>query len=447
MPKLTAAAVRKYTAGASRREIPDALAPGLHLVVQPKPGGSKSWALRFRRPDGRPAKMTLGPVDLAERETHDEPVIGAPLTLGQARELAAQIDRKRKRGIDVIEEHKAARARKTATAADLAANTFGACLREFFIHYRTKRKTRPRRWWETAGALGLRYKRDVDPTTVEPEVIKGGVAAIWADRPVALIDGHDVHTVVSEAHKLGNENRARKLHAALSIVFSWLLRERRVTANPCVGVWRPGPPPPRERVLTDAEIVAFWQACDRFGPPYGALFKLLLLTGCRLREAAHMTRGEIVGSVWTIPGGRTKNHRALTLPLPPMALELIGSVPAIGKGDYVFSYDGVRPLNDFSYTKKALDAAMAEIAGRALPEFRLHDLRRTFASGLAALGIALPVIEKLLNHVSGSFGGIVGVYQKHEYAAEKAEALQRWAAHVAGLILGKPPNVTELRRA
>src|SRR5262245_35821003 len=100
VPVLTAAAVAKYVAHPSRRrEIPDNKGPGLYLVVQPKPSGAKSWALRFRRLDGRPAKLTLGRVDLSDGETADEPTLGGALTLRQARELANQIDRKRARGI------------------------------------------------------------------------------------------------------------------------------------------------------------------------------------------------------------------------------------------------------------------------------------------------------------------------------------------------------------
>jgi hypothetical protein len=89
---------------------------------------------------------------------------------------------------------------------------------------------------------------------------------------------------------------------------------------------------------------------------------------------------------------------------------------------------------------------MAKSAGHPIPAWRLHDLRRTFASGLASLSVQLPVIERLLNHISGSFGGIVSVYQKHEFAAEKREALQRWAQHVQGLVEGQPTKVIALTR-
>jgi integrase len=443
MPVLTVASVKKYAAKAERREIPDTRAPGLYLVIQPKASRAKSWALRFRRPDGRSAKLTLGPVDFSDRETKDEPVIGGALTLRAARQLANKIDRQRAMGLDVIEEHKAARSRQHAAAADRAANTFGSCAREFFAAYKTRRQTRPRRWRDAASVLGLRYPPDANPATTEPELIKGRLASVWVDKPVASIDGHDVHAVVSEARKLGSEGRARKLHAALSVLFSWLLRERRVAANPCGGVWRPGPPPARERTLSDAEIVAFWRGCDAIGAPFGPLFQLMLLTGCRLREAANITRGEMdADGVWTVPGNRTKNGRSFSLTLPKLAKEIIARVPAISEAGFIFTTTGKTPVSGFSRAKKQLDAAMAKSAGYAVAEFRLHDLRRTFVSGLAALGVPLPVIEKCVNHVSGSFAGVVGTYQRHEFTAEKAEALQRWAAHTQGLVEGRASILT-----
>jgi len=302
MPVLTTAGVKKYAAGAKRREISDSKATALYLIIQPRSsGGTKSWALRFRRPDGRSAKMTLGPVDLSDRETTDDPVIGAPLTLGQARELAAQTDRKRARGIDVIEERKAEIRRKSSAEQDRAANVFGSLAPKFFIEYRTRKwGTRPRRWRDNAALLGLRWPPGSDPATVEPEVIKGGLADVWRNKAVAEIDGHDIHAVVDERRR-GSDGRARKTHAALSLFFTWLQQRRIVTGNPAQGVFRPGPPPSRERVLTDVEIATFWRACDAVNAPFGALFKFLLITGCRLREAAGMKRDELAGDLWTVP--------------------------------------------------------------------------------------------------------------------------------------------------
>lgn len=448
MPVLTVASVAKYTAQAKRREIPDTRATGLYLIIQPKPSGAKSWALRFRRPKGRPAKMTLGSVELTDRETKDDPVIGGALTLRQARELAAQIDRKRANGIDVIEEHKAKRLRQRADEEEREANVFGTCLRQFFVKYKTKKwKTRPRRWRDDASLLGLRWPPGSDPAITEPEVIKGGLADIWRDKPVASLDGHDVHAVVKEAER-DSDGRARKLHTAISVFFTWLKQDRLIASNPAHGGYRPGPPLPGERVLSDAEIVHFWHGCDTIGAPYSQLFRLLLLTGCRLREVANMTRAEIdANGVWVIPGSRTKNHRPHPLSLPPLAQKIIASLPEIvGEAGYVFTTNGRTPVSGFSVAKKRLDAAMAESAGHPVAAWKTHDLRRTCASGMAALGIALPVAEKVLNHVSGSFGGIVGVYQKYDYSTEKAEALQRWAAHVQGLVDDRA-NVVTMKKA
>ena len=149
MPVLTDAAVRKYVAQKQRREIADARARGLHLVIQPT--GRKSWALRFRRPDGKPAKLTLGPLDLGN-EPADEAVIGGPLTLAMARELAAKIDRQRKQGLDVVAEHKAQQERSRAPAE---AAGFGAAVADFAANYRTSRHTPLRRLRDTARVWAL----------------------------------------------------------------------------------------------------------------------------------------------------------------------------------------------------------------------------------------------------------------------------------------------------
>ena len=329
------AAINNVKPTKQRQELPvSGGAPGFFLIVQPLPRGSKSFALRLRRPDGRTAKLTLGRVDLDKREANDDPVLGGTLTLRQARQLSTQIDRERARGVDVVARHQA----NKLAAADRAADSFTACAREFFIEYRTKRQTRPRRWREDAAILGLSYPVGSDPATTEPKIAKGSVASVWGNRPVAEINGHLIHSVVDQARKR-SPNGARRLHSALSVMFGWLLRQRRVAVNPAVGVWRPGPPASRERVLSNAEVVIFWDACGRVGGTFGPLFKTLLLTGCRLREVSGMRRAEITDGVWTISGARTKNHRPLSLTLPLLVREIIHSIPVIeGKVEFVFSY-------------------------------------------------------------------------------------------------------------
>jgi integrase len=144
---------------------------------------------------------------------------------------------------------------------------------------------------------------------------------------------------------------------------------------------------------------------------------------------------------WTLPPERTKNAQRHDVPLSAQALALIESQPRIiGAADYVFTTNGNNATGGMSRAKAMLDASMKLAA-----PWRLHDLRRTTASGLARLGINLAVIERVLNHTSGSFAGIVGVYQRHSFADEKCAALEAWGRHVAALVSGEPAKVVPLR--
>jgi integrase len=450
MPKLTTAAVEKYAPDPSqRREIRDTQAPNLYLVIQPRPSGVKSWAMRFRRPDGRPAKLTLGRVDLSDAEPTDDPVEGGSLTLRAARELANKIDRQRARGVDVVEARKAQKHSEAARTK----KTFAAAAREFFVDHKTKHGTRPRRWRDDARLVGLDWSRGCDPAITEPKVKSGSLVDTWAARIVTEIDGHDVHAVVDDARRRGipglsrhntdvSEARGRKMHAALSGMFRWLLQHRRVAANPATGVWHPPAPTARDRVLDDAELKILWRAAEKLRAPYGAAARVLLLTGARLNEVMGMRRAELSddGAVWVIPSGRTKNHRAHSIPLSPLARGIIAEVPVIDGVDYVFT-TGRGPATGWSRAKATLDLAM----GADIAPWVLHDLRRSCASGLRRLGIRGEVIERALNHVSGSFKGVAGTYQRDPMTDEVRTALERWALHVEELISGKPAKVIPLR--
>ena len=454
--KLTTAGVLKYAPKGRRREIGDTT-PGLILVVQPS--GAKSWAMRFRRPDGRPAKLTLGPLDTSDRETSGDPVLGGPLTLGMARELTNRINRERARGIDVVEHYKAEVSRKRAAAGDEAANTFGGVAKEFFVHHTTKWGTRPRRWRDDARLLGLRWVPGSDPAEVEPEIIKGSLVGTWSSRLVARIDAHDIIAAIDDTTKndipdLEKTNpgaspaRGRKMHAALSGLFRWLQRRRRIAANPATGVWHPGAPASRDRILKDDEIPLFWTACETLKPPYGQLLRFLLLTGCRRDEASKIQHGEIDDQgVLVIPKERAKNHLEHEVPLPQLALDLINGLPRIERCDLVFGDARNRAPGDFSRVKLTLDAEMKRLAGHTIPAWRIHDLRRSCASGMQALGIRHEVIERCLNHVSGSFSGVAGTYQRDKLMPERREALQRWAAHVKSLVSDRTKEVSSLDTA
>jgi integrase len=434
---LTAAGVAKLRAGKSRREISDGTS-GLRLVIQPS--GVKSWAIRFRRPNGKSAKLTLGSCDDNGSEGAQEPVIGGYLSLAAARRLAAETRRQLALGRDPAAAYLAERQRARVAAIETSANTFSAAARDFVEQHARKKV---RRWKEQARLLGL---QPADLT-----LIPKGLAERWRDRPVAEIDGHDIHAIVDETRRLGapglerrsdgvTESRGRAMFAVLSILFRWLVQHRRIDRNPCAEVHRPAAATARDRVLNDTEIRKLWAAADSVGEPFGPLLKLLLLTGCRLNEVAGMRRTELSedGRTWDIPGLRSKNRRPHRVVLAPLAQELIAGMT--GKSELVFTTNGRTPVSGWSKLKKRLDAAMR------IPAWRLHDLRRTTATGMAEIGIPPHIVEAALNHISGAKAGVAGTYNRAAYLPERKAALERWATHIAGLIEGKPADVVSLRK-
>lgn len=433
---LTVASVDKLRPIKHLREIPDGQAVGLYLLIYPS--ARKIWALRYRRPkDRRPAKLTLGTVFTDKRaEPEGAPVIGDHLSLAGARRLVAELKHEIALGRDPGAVH-IAKKRSVASADD----TFGAAVRDF-IEGHAKKHTR--RWEGTARLLGLKKTDDGF------ETIDGGLADRWRDLPVAGIDEDAIFRVVDEARSRGipglkrrnkdqSESRARALHSGLSVMFGWLKAKRRIKTNPMVALDSPAAPKARDRVLTTTEIKRLWETCDAEGFPFGPLLKLLLLTGSRLNEVAGMRRDELSedGALWSIPGSRTKNHRVHLVPLPKLARTILAGVKE--NGDLVFTTNGTSKVSGWSKLKKRIDAA-AKITG-----WRFHDLRRTTATHMAEIGIAPHVVEACLNHISGSKGGIAGVYNRFAYAPQKKIAFERWASHVAGVVSGRKATVVALR--
>jgi integrase len=284
----------------------------------------------------------------------------------------------------------------------------------------------------------------------------------WHDREVISITADDLYGVVDEARRIGipglarrrnglSNTQGRAMGAALSKMFAWLVEHRRITTNPALGMYKPPAPDARDRVLSGIEIRWFWQACDELGEPFGALLKLLLLTGCRRDEVADMTHGELSdgGSVWTIPGQRTKNGRPHVAYLPPLAREIIAGLPKVeGRAGFLFTTIGTRPVSGWSKIKLRLDALMLKAAkqdGAGITPWRLHDLRRTAVTGMGELGIRPDVVELVVNHLSGHRGGIAGIYNRSELMPERRAALERWSQHVVGIVSGEPGNIVRLK--
>ena len=238
---LTAAAVARYQPTAKRREVPDGGSQGLRLVIQPS--GAKSWAMRFRRPNGKTAKITLGPVDLSGTETPAEPVLGAPLTLAAARRLAAELQRQRAIGRDVASDCITLKRQRRTAAQVRSENTFSRAAQQFMEEHAS---AKTRRWKETARLLGL--------SPLDLKTISGGLADRWHDKPITEISTDDIYALVDEARRQGipgigrrntglSEARARAVFSCLSKMFAWLVAHRRTKINPCIGIPRPAAPP------------------------------------------------------------------------------------------------------------------------------------------------------------------------------------------------------------
>ncbi len=228
-------------------------------------------------------------------------------------------------------------------------------------------------------------------------------------------------------------------------LFAWAVERGIIEASPAASIAAPGQEQSRDRVLADDELRAFLKACDGMREPFGPLLRLLLLTGQRREEVAAMPWSELdlASAIWRLPASRTKNKRASDVPLSEQSVMLLNGL--MHRSPLVFpaqfsrnGHTSPRPLSGFGRAKERLDKLMLEEMRKTdpeatLPAWTLHDLRRTTASGMARLGIAVHVVEKLLNHVSGTFSGIVGVYQRHDFMAEKRTAAQAWANHLDSL--------------
>lgn len=235
---------------------------------------------------------------------------------------------------------------------------------------------------------------------------------------------------------------ARAVHAQLSSFYTWALpRLDDLPANPCTGAGRPAKPKARDRVLTDAELVALWHEAERQPSPWGPAIKLLILTGQRRSEVFEAERAEfdLGAALWTIPAERAKNGVTHLVPLSRPAVGLLRGIGAGEGTGLLFPAHGSpdNPPSGISKAQRRIEAAVAEALGRDVPHWTLHDIRRTVATGLQGLGIRFEVTEAIHNHISGSKGGIAGVYQRHDWAKEKRAALDRWAAHILRLASGK----------
>jgi integrase len=260
--------------------------------------------------------------------------------------------------------------------------------------------------------------------------MNGHVLPHWAQRDITSIGRRDILDLIDGVADRGTPIAARRLHSRLHRFFQWAVGRGIIQTNPMVALPKPGGnEKSRERVLTDAEIVKVWRAAQEVGYPYGTAVQLLALTGARREEISALRWDEIIDGTITLAGDRTKNGEPHIIPLSAPARALLDGLPKAETGDLVFPGPSGSIKSWPRYFEK-----LKKIAGIA--DWRLHDIRRTVATGLQKLGTALTVTESVLGHTAGSRGGIVGVYQKHNYQPEKTAALEAWGAHVMALVEG-----------
>ena len=233
--------------------------------------------------------------------------------------------------------------------------------------------------------------------------------------------------------------------------FAWAVKRGMVQSNPFAELPVVKSAAKRERVLSDNEIAEIWRACGDAPSPYSAIIRLLILTGQRRGEVAGMAWGEISDDLatWTIPGERTKNGAVRTVPLSEPARDLLRALLPADRASDRLALPGAAgtPFAGWSKAKVALDKAVRDARAKfaaatgsrpaQLAPWSVHDLRRTVATGLQRLGVRLEVTEAVLNHISGSRGGIAGIYQRHDWAAEKRAALDAWSTHVLRCVAGR----------
>ncbi|MCW5693640.1 MAG: tyrosine-type recombinase/integrase [Pseudolabrys sp.] len=389
MPKLlqgkplNANAIDAVKPGATRKELRDAGSRGLSFIVQPT--GHRSWALRFRH-EGERRKVTLG--------TYPQ------MSLAAARERASEVR---------ADPDKALQVRAPASASE--ADTVAAVWKRFLELHLDDR----------------RLVRESSSKRLKP-IFEANVLPRWKKRLIADIRKSDVIAALDEAQKRGISAR-NSMRTILSLFFNWAVGRAIIENAPTAGIPKLDEKS-RERTLAYPELKTIWQGCNSLAYPFGPMFQLLLLTGARRDEIASLEWSEVDldARYITIPRERTKTDSEHAIYLTDAALEILKPLPRLKDCKFVFSTTGDSPSSGFSKAKALLD----KIA--PCKAWRLHDLRRTFSTGLVPLGVNEIVIEKALNH---TLKGPLAVYNRHPYTTEKKAAWEIWTTHVGRIVTGE----------
>jgi integrase len=373
---------------AARYAMPDPQLAGLYIRVTAL--GAKSFACVARNPDGKQVWTTLGQ---CER-----------MPIEEARSRAREALQRVRDGLPAI----AAKGETFATVA------------EQWL----------KRWVQNKGLRS------------EPEITRLlGVHVLprWKDRSFLEIRRSDVAALLDHVEDHHGARQADYVLAIVRQIMNWYATRHDTYAVPIVKGMRRTEPKKRERhrILDEKEIAAVWRAAESSGT-YGALIRVLLLTGQRREKVTNMRWDDIsTAGEWTIPTEEREKGNAGVLVLPPLALEIVRAQPQLGTNPFVFAGRGDGAINAFSQSKEALDTKLK------IEAWVLHDLRRTARSLMSRAGVRPDIAERVLGHVQP---GVRGVYDRHQYRDEKADALARLAALIGGIINPPAGNVTVMRK-
>ncbi|NJL26400.1 MAG: tyrosine-type recombinase/integrase [Thermoanaerobaculia bacterium] len=380
--KLTHRGIESFTAGKWLTDYMDDTLTGFGVRVHHT--GKKVYFLRYII-DGTRRRMNLGTYPA--------------LSLADARDRAKELIGRLAKGEDPQAEKNAER----------QAETFGELAAEYLENHAKRNK---RRWQE------------------DERIIQANLLPVWKNKKAKNITRRDLAEVLDTIVARNAPVMANRTKALISKIYNYGLSRDIVQYNPCFGVPMPTKARQRDRVLSEAEIRAFWRALDHVEPVMAATFRMRLLTAQRGLEVLSMRWEQIRDGWWTIPPEVAKNGLAHRVPVVPQVEELLAELRKhTGGSVWVFASPRKRGARITTITRAAM--RIAEAAG--IENLTAHDLRRTAASHMTSMGIPRLVVSKILNHAES---GITAVYDRHGYDAEKRDALERWAAKLEEILSG-----------
>jgi len=405
-------------------EVRDPAVTGGYVVVWPS--RALSYVVRFRFQNAS-RKVTLGKFDADAG--------GLAEIRAKAREAQNQLTQARKPSADALDPAAAKKAARLAATQTLQRERSAA---------KAAKEPQPDAFAKVVETYLATHGRNLrDSTRKEIARLFNKELSAWREKRLLDITTLDVHTVLDAITARNADITANRLHSYLRHFFVWAKGRKIIEVSPLEGVTKPTSEKnrARERALDDAELAIAWKGASTLRFPFGPFFRLAILTGARRNELSGMKWTEIdfEKALWIIPKERSKNGQEHQLPLAPQVVALLQSLPRF-TGPYVFSH-GDAPVSGHSKAKWRLDQAIVVAnGGQPLKEFVVHDLRRSFATGLQRLGVRMEVTERLLNHVGESHSGIRRVYQRHSYAKEMREAAEHWASHVEQITSAPAPT-------